>query len=52
MRLLHPKFENKIDALPIYYLPIESEMHEKDKEWFDNKVIDYVRTSKKHNGVH
>lgn len=52
MRLLHPKFENKIDALPIYYLPIELELHEKDKEWFDNKVLDYVRTSKKHNGVH
>lgn len=52
MRLLHPKFENKIDTLPIYYLPIELEMHEKDKEWFDNKVLDYVRTSKKHNGVH
>lgn len=52
MRLLHPKFENKLDELPIYYLPIESEIHEKDKEWFDNKVIEYVRTSKKHNGVH
>lgn len=52
MRLLHPKFENKIDELPIYYLPIESDIQEKDKEWFDKKVIDYVRTSKKHNGVH
>lgn len=52
MRLLHPKFENKLDAFPIYYLPIETEVHEKDKEWFDNKIIEYVRTSKKHNGVH
>ena len=52
MRLLHPKFENKIDELPIYYLPIDAEIHEKDKAWFDNKVIDYVRASKKHNGVH
>lgn len=52
MRLLHPKFENKLDELPIYYLPIETEVHEKDKEWFDNKIIEYVRTSKKHNGVH
>ena len=52
MRLLHPKFENKLKELPMYYLPIESDIHEKDKEWFDNKVKDYVRTSKKHNGVH
>ncbi len=52
MRLMHPKFENKLKELPMYYLPITSEMHEKDKEWFDNKVIEYVRTSKKHNGVH
>lgn len=52
MRLLHPKFENNINEVPIYYLPIESDIHEKDKEWFDNKVKDYVRTSKKHNGVH
>lgn len=49
MRLLHPKFENLINEIPIYYLPIEAEIHEKDKEWFDNKVKEYVRTSKKHN---
>lgn len=48
MRLLHPKFENLINEIPIYYLPIEAEIQEKDKEWFDNKVKDYVRTSKKH----
>lgn len=52
MRLMHPKFENKIEELPMYYLPITSEIHEKDKEWFDKKIIEYVRTSKKHNGVH
>ncbi len=49
MRLLHPKFENKLDGIPIYYLPIESELHEKDKEWFDNKILEYVRSNKKHN---
>jgi tetraacyldisaccharide 4'-kinase len=52
MRLLHPKFENSISEIPIYYLPIESDIHDKDKEWFDNKVKDYVRASKKHYGVH
>lgn len=48
MRLLHPKFENKLTDLPIYYLPIEAELHEKDKEWFDQKVKSYVGSSKKH----
>ncbi len=48
MRLLHPKFENLIIDLPIYYVPIESEIQEKDKEEFDNLILNYVRTSKKH----
>lgn len=46
MRLLHPRFENQLKSNPIYYLPIEAELHEKDKEWFDQKISDYVRTSK------
>lgn len=49
MRLLHPKFENKLDELPIYYIPIEAQIQEKDKEWFDNKILNYVRSNKKHN---
>lgn len=49
MRLLHPKFENKIEEIPMYYLPIEADIHEKDKDWFDNRVLDYVRSNKKHN---
>ena len=49
MRLMHPKFDNKMNELPIYYLPIESDIRANDKEWFDKKILDYVRTSKKHN---
>lgn len=49
MRLLHPKFENKIEELPMYYLPIEADIHEKDKEWFDSRVLEYVRSNKKYN---
>lgn len=48
MRLLHPKFENKLDALPMYYLPIEADVHEKDKEWFDTRILNYVRSNKEY----
>jgi tetraacyldisaccharide 4'-kinase len=49
MRLLHPKFENKLDNLPMYYLPIEADIQEKDKEWFDNRILNYVRSNKEYN---
>jgi tetraacyldisaccharide 4'-kinase len=45
MRLRHPKFENALKELPVYYLPIESELHEKDKEAFDQIILNYVRSN-------
>lgn len=48
MRLKHPKLESLLHEFPVYYLPIEAEIHEKDKEQFDKLIIDYVRSGTKH----
>lgn len=52
MRLKSPKLQEALELLPIYYLPIEVVFHEKDKTIFDNIILNYVRTNKKHNSVY
>lgn len=51
-RLLISKLKTEVEQLPVYYLPIQAEIHKEDKEHFDKLILDYVRSNKKHNGVH
>jgi tetraacyldisaccharide 4'-kinase len=51
MRLRHPRLENMIKDIPIYYLPIELHMHDKDKEEFDKIILSYVGSGHKHYAV-
>jgi len=42
MRLKNPEFSNFFKNLPFFYLPIEIDFHEKDKQKFDKLILDYV----------
>lgn len=42
MRLKNPEFSNFFKNLPLFYLPIEINFHEKDKQKFDKLILDYV----------
>ncbi len=45
MRLSLPNIKEKIENLPIYYLPIEVKFHGDDEEEFNKQVIKYVRAN-------
>ena len=39
--------------LPMYYIPVETTFDEKEKNEFDQLIIDYViRTNQKNNNIH
>ena len=42
MRLKNPEMSNFLKNLPLFYLPIEINLHEKDKQIFDKLILDYV----------
>lgn len=43
MRMLDPKIKPHASKLPFYFLPIEIEFHNEDKQIFDQKLINYAR---------
>ncbi len=43
MRLKTPELEGVVKNLPIFYLPVQVEFHQQDKERFDKMVKDYVQ---------
>lgn len=45
-RLLDPSLKELIQMLPIYYVPIAVDFHQKYKEEFDNQIIEYVESYK------
>jgi len=45
MRLKYSKYHAMIEDLPIFYIPIEAEIHEQDKVKFDQLILKHVRTS-------
>lgn len=45
MRLKFSENYKMISNLPIYYIPIEAEMHENDKVKFDQIILKYVRAN-------
>lgn len=40
-------FRDILKTVPIYYVPIQIELHNKYKQDFDNQIINYVRKNKK-----
>lgn len=44
LRLIQPEVINRIQHLPICYLPIVVKLHKDDKEAFDNQILSYVRS--------
>jgi len=45
-RLENEVFYDMLKALPIYYVPIEIEIHKNYKQDFDNQILNYVRKNK------
>ncbi len=43
MRLIQPDIINHLISLPVFYIPIRTELHKQDKKEFDNYILDYVR---------
>lgn len=51
MRLKDPSLMSLLQNLPIYYLPIEVEIHQPGKTKFDKLILDYVGKSKRNDRV-
>jgi tetraacyldisaccharide 4'-kinase len=52
MRLKSPEYADAIKNIPLFYIPIEIEFHNKDKEEFNEQILHYVRTNQKHSSVY
>ncbi|MCE3280678.1 MAG: tetraacyldisaccharide 4-kinase [Bacteroidetes bacterium] len=52
MRLKSPQFSDALKDLPVFYMPIEIDFHDKDKELFNEQIIHYVRTNQKNSSLH
>lgn len=52
MRLKDQEYADIIKDLPLFYIPIEIEFHDKDKEEFNEQILHYVRTNQKHSGAY
>jgi len=46
MRLENDVFKNILSNYPVFYVPIETEIHKKYKNDFDNQILEYVRKNK------
>jgi tetraacyldisaccharide 4'-kinase len=47
MRLKTPELVVLLKNLPLFYLPIEIDFHEKDKQAFDKLILDYVEQNQR-----
>jgi tetraacyldisaccharide 4'-kinase len=52
MRLKDPEYSDALKDLPIFYIPIEIDFHDKDKEQFNEQIIHYVRANQKYSSVY
>jgi tetraacyldisaccharide 4'-kinase len=52
MRLKSPEYADVLKDLPLFYLPIEIELHDKDKEKFKEQIVHYVRANQKYGNLH
>ena len=51
-RLESDGFYELMNNIPIYYVPIEIEMHKKYKQDFDNQILNYVKTNRTNSKLH
>ncbi len=49
VRLQSPGIKELLSDMPIYYIPVQVQFHGKDKEEFDEQIIEYVTRNKYHN---
>jgi tetraacyldisaccharide 4'-kinase len=52
MRLKSPEYADVIKNLPLFYIPIEIDFHNKDKEEFNEQILHYVRANQKYGSLH
>lgn len=52
MRLKDVEFSHLLEDLPVFYVPIEIDFHNKDKDNFNEQILHYVRANQKHGIVH
>lgn len=52
VRLSVPGLQDAIGELPVFYVPIEVVFHEKDKEIFNEQIINYVGKNQSNGSVH
>ncbi len=52
MRLKTVEFSAFIDSLPFFYLPIEIDFHDTDKQQFNEQILHYVRANQKHSSIY
>lgn len=52
MRLRAPEYSEILKGLPVFYMPIEIEFHDKDKETFNEQILHYVRANQKHSSAY
>lgn len=52
MRLKTPDNSEILKGLPIFYVPIEIELHDKDKDEFNEQILHYVRANQKHSNAY
>jgi tetraacyldisaccharide 4'-kinase len=52
MRLVKSEYIRELDALPLYYVPIEVKLHGLDKSNFSNQINKYVRENKRSSIIH
>jgi tetraacyldisaccharide 4'-kinase len=51
MRLKTPELSAELQMLPVYYIPIEIEFHDPDKQLFNKTVLDYVNKNKRNSRI-
>jgi len=47
MRLMNSPYLSELKFLPVYCVPIEIEMHEPDKQEFNDQILNYVRKNRR-----
>jgi len=52
MRLKDPEFSELLKLLPVFYMPIEIDFYDNNKNEFNEQILHYVRTNQKHSSVY
>lgn len=52
MRLKNPEYSDALRDLPVFYIPIEIDFHDKDIEQFNEQIKHYVRANQKYSSVY